>query len=156
MHQLERTIDLNISAEELWSFIATPDNLDRLTPGDLEFKIVSKPPEKMFNGLLIEYQIGIPLLGKQRWVTEIKHIREQVSFVDEQRFGPYKLWYHYHEITPLSATRTRMLDRVYYRLPFGPLGQVVEQLWVKGKLKEIFDYRAQKLRTLFPDKTTAT
>jgi hypothetical protein len=29
------------------------------------------------------------MLGWQHWITEIKHIREGVSFVDEQRHGPY-------------------------------------------------------------------
>ncbi len=151
MHQLERTIDLDVSVEDLWWFISNPANLDCLTPGDLKFEILSKPPEKMFDGLIIEYKIAIALLGKQRWVTEIKHVCEQRSFVDEQRFGPYKFWYHYHEIMPLTARRTRMVDRVYYRLPFGPLGLVVEQLWVRGKLTEIFDYRAKTLLKLFPE-----
>ena len=34
------------------------------------------PPETMYDGLVIEYRIVIPLLGKQAWLTEIKHIRE--------------------------------------------------------------------------------
>ncbi len=151
MNTLKRTIDLGISAEELWTFIATPQNLNVLTPPDLKFEIVSNPPERMHNGLIIEYKIGLPMLGNQRWVTEIKHINEGVSFVDEQRYGPYKLWYHFHEITPLAQNRTRMTDRVHYHLPFGPLGLVVEQLWVKGKLDEIFAYRAKKLASMFPD-----
>ncbi len=152
MHQLERTIDLDVSAAELWEFIATPANLNQLTPPDLDFDIVSSPPDRMFNGLIIEYRIAIPVIGRQRWLTEIKHIREGVSFVDEQRIGPYRLWYHYHEISPVSASRTRMVDRVHYRLPFGPLGVMIEALWVGAKLREIFDYRSKKLRELFPDK----
>jgi ligand-binding SRPBCC domain-containing protein len=40
----------------------------------------------------------IPFFGRRKWVAEMKYIREPFSFVDEQRVGPYKLWYHYHEL----------------------------------------------------------
>jgi len=152
MHQLERAIDLDVSAEELWRFIATPANLNQLTPPDLDFEIVSAPPAQMYNGLIVEFNIAIPVIGRQRWITEIKHIRDRVSFVDEQRFGPYRFWYHYHEISPLSESKTRMVDRVHYRLPLGPLGRILERLWVGPKLSQIFDFRSEKLRELFPDK----
>lgn len=152
MQLLERSIELDVSGEELWDFIATPDNLNLLTPPDLNFEIVSTQPERMFNGLIIEYKITIPLLGKQRWITEIKHIRDGVSFVDEQRYGPYRFWYHYHEITPLAETRTRMVDRVHYQLPFGPLGLMIDRVWVRGKLNEIFTYRTKKLLSMFSDR----
>lgn len=149
MHLLEKEITLNTSAEEIWEFLATPLNLNELTPPDLEFKIISDLPDKMYNGLMIQYEIRIPLFGTHRWLTEIKHIREGVSFVDEQRLGPYKLWFHQHIIEPVAANQTRMIDRVTYQMPFGPLGQLVHQLKVKQMLNEIFDYRTQRLHELF-------
>lgn len=151
MHHLERSIELNVSREELWNFVATPVNLNQLTPPELDFKILSELPEQMYNGLTVLYEIRIPLFGRRRWLTEIKHIREGISFVDEQRLGPYRLWYHYHEVQALAADRTRMIDRVHYRLPLEPLSLAVHALWVKGMLSDIFDYRSKKLRELFPN-----
>jgi ligand-binding SRPBCC domain-containing protein len=107
----------------------------------------------MHNVLTILYEIKIPLFGRKRWLTEIKHIREGVSFVDEQRIGPYKLWYHYHEIESIDATHTRMLDRVHYRLPLEPFSLPVHELWVKKMLSDIFDYRSAKLTEIFPQLT---
>ncbi len=153
MHRLERSIDLDVSCEELWDFIATPKNLNLLTPPDLEFEILSELPERMYDGLMILYRIRIPLFGRWRWLTEIKHIRDGVSFVDEQRVGPYRLWYHQHEIRPLGEGRTRMFDRVDYALPFGPLGVVVQRLWVAGMLEGIFEFRRKKLLELFPPRS---
>ena len=38
-----------------------------------------------------------PLLNiKMNWVTEITHVNDKLFFVDEQRFGPYKMWHHEH------------------------------------------------------------
>ena len=150
MYELHREIILDISSEKLWNFIATPENLNLLTPPDLDFRIVSDLPERMYNGLTIFYLIRIPLFGTHRWLTEIKHIRDGVSFVDEQRLGPYRLWYHYHKIESLDNHKTKMIDHVTYALPFGPLGKVVHMIKIEKMLRDIFDYRREKLLELFP------
>lgn len=149
MHVLERSVLLHSGAAEVWDFLATPLNLNDLTPPDLNFKILSELPDKMYNGLMILYEIRIPLFGTHRWLTEIKHIHEGVSFVDEQRIGPYKLWYHQHMIEAVTDRQTRMIDRVTYQLPFGPLGVMVHNLKVRQMLDEIFNYRTQRLYQLF-------
>ena len=149
MHLLEREIVINTEISKVWEFLATPLNLNELTPSDLDFKIISELPDKMYNGLMIQYEIRIPMFGTHRWLTEIKHINEGVSFVDEQRIGPYKLWYHQHIIEPTAEKQTRMIDRVTYQLPFGPLGLLVHQLKVKQMLNEIFDFRTQRVYELF-------
>lgn len=146
MHFLEREIILNASADKVWQFMATPANLNELTPPQLHFQILSQLPDRMYNGLTILYAIQIPLLGKRRWLTEIKHIRDGEYFVDEQRIGPYRLWYHAHLLEPLGENRTRMIDRVTYQLPFGILGLMVHELWVKKMLADIFSYRAAALQ----------
>jgi len=149
MHFLEREIILNISQGKLWAFMATPANLNQLTPPELNFQIISELPERMYNGLMIEYRIRIPLFGNWRWLTEIKHIREGEYFVDEQRIGPYRFWHHQHLLEPVAENQTRMIDRVSYRLPFGPAGLLVHELRVKQMLNDIFDYRSKRLKELF-------
>ncbi|BDD86321.1 SRPBCC family protein [Desulfofustis limnaeus] len=132
----------------IWDFIQDPANLDDITPPDLRFTIVSEVPAIMYDGLIIEYRLQVPVFGKQSWVTEIKHIRPGQSFVDEQRLGPYRFWYHYHEVRPEEGGAA-MLDRVHYRLPGGPLGSLLHQLIVRRTLARIFEFRRQRLATLF-------
>lgn len=148
MHILERELILDTDPETLWEFLSTPANLNELTPPDLHFQILSEVPAKMYNGLLILYEIQIPNFGKRRWLTEIKHIEKGVFFVDEQRIGPYKIWYHEHRIEPCED-KTRMLDRVSYQMPFGIIGRLVHSLWIKAMLEEIFDYRTAILTDKF-------
>lgn len=134
--------------EHVWDFFATPRNLDGLTPDSLRFRIVSDVPARMYPGLLIEYRIS-PLPGVWlRWLTEIRHLREGRSFVDEQRLGPYRLWYHEHRFEPVSGG-VRMTDRVTYEIGWGPLGWLAERLWVRRELERIFDYRARKVAERF-------
>ena len=149
MHVLEREIFLNQTLENVWQFMATPTNLNELTPPELNFRIISELPEEMYNGMIIQYRIRIPWFGHWRWLTEIKHIREGEYFVDEQRIGPYRLWYHEHRIEAVDENHTRMIDRVSYCLPFGILGILVHELWVKKMLHNIFAYRSARLSELF-------
>jgi len=149
MHILEREIILNAQPEQVWEFLSTPINLNQLTPPDLHFQVLSEVPERMYNGLTILYEIKIPGFGKRRWLTEIKHIQEGAFFIDEQRLGPYRLWYHQHRIESFEGKKTRMFDAVFYQLPFGLIGSLVHKFWVKNMLEQIFDYRAKRLIELF-------
>ena len=148
MHILEREIILYTDPDTLWEFLSAPVNLNDLTPLELHFQILSEVPKFMYNGLTILYEIQIPIFGKRRWLTEIKHIETGTFFVDEQRVGPYKLWYHQHRIEAFDK-KTRMTDRICYQLPFGVFGLLVHRLWVKDMLETIFAYRATRLAELF-------
>lgn len=144
MYILEREQRVSASMEQAWAFLQNPANLDRITPADLRFRIVNPIPAIMVNGLIVEYRITLPLLGTHTWVTEIKHIREGRSFVDEQRLGPYRFWYHYHEIRP-EKDGARLIDKVFYQPPFGLLGRVLHRLYIRRTLERIFDYRRERL-----------
>ncbi len=144
MYTLERQQRVTASMEQAWEFLQNPANLDRITPPDLRFRIVTEVPEVMYNGLIVEYQITIPLLGTHTWVTEIKHVREGHSFVDEQRLGPYRFWHHYHEIRS-DGDGVLLIDRVCYQPPLGLLGRLLHRLYIGKTLERIFAYRRGRL-----------
>ena len=112
------------------------------------FRITSGEPKKMYPGQIISYQVGILPGLKSNWVTEITHIGKFKYFVDEQRFGPYKMWHHEHHFEQTSIG-TRMIDIVSYKLPFGFIGRIAHTLFVKKQLNAIFSYRYEKLNALF-------
>ena len=113
----------------------------------MSFRIVSELPVEMYNGLTIAYRVKIPYYGYSDWLSEIKHIREPYAFVDEQRSGPYKMWYHYHEIKEVKEG-VQIIDKVHYRLPFGFFGKLAHLLFVRRTLMHIFDFRNRKFKEL--------
>ena len=116
------------------------------------FKIISEfNNEKMFAGMIIQYIIKPILKIPMRWVTEITHVKENKYFVDEQRFGPYKFWHHFHRFEERDG-KLIMEDIVNYALPFGILGRIVNKLFVGKKVKEIFAHREKVLDELFSNK----
>jgi ligand-binding SRPBCC domain-containing protein len=124
-----------------WDFFSRPENLKDITPGILGFKVISKHPGGiMYAGEIIEYIISplgrIPLY----WMTEITHVEENRYFIDEQRFGPYRLWHHQHHFETISGG-IEMTDIVHYKIPFWFLGDIANKVVVRKKLRRIFAYR---------------
>lgn len=148
MYQLYQEQVLKASKEELWEFISRPENLNEITPPEMQFTISSEVPKKMYTGLLIQYKVKLPLLGTSDWVTEIKHIIPGKQFVDEQRIGPYSFWYHYHALEE-TGDGIKMIDQVNYKPPFGILGKAVNALMISNQLDSIFGYRKKVMDERF-------
>ncbi len=134
---------------EVWEFFCDPRNLDAITPPELRFTIVSDPLPRMHQGQLIEYRVGFLPGLSSRWLTEIRHVRDEAYFVDEQRVGPYRLWYHEHHFRAVAGG-VEMRDEVTYQVGFGPLGDLLAALWIDAKLARIFDFRAAAIARRFP------
>jgi ligand-binding SRPBCC domain-containing protein len=144
MYTLNKVIDVEASPDTVWAFISHPRNLDRITPDDMAFEIVSDVPEVMHNGLLVEYRVRIPWLGWRSWVSELKHIVPGRSFVDEQKIGPYRFWYHEHRVES-AGEGSRIVDRVSYEVPFGFFGRMLHPFIIQPTLKRIFRHRERML-----------
>jgi len=148
IYRLHRKQNLPISVDTAWQFLSDPNNLKVITPEYMRFHILSGADRPMYAGQIIQY-IVTPILGiKTKWITEITHIADKQYFIDEQRFGPYALWHHKHFIKEIEGG-VEMEDIIDYKVPFGILGQLAHPILVKPKLEEIFEYRKQKLETIF-------
>jgi ligand-binding SRPBCC domain-containing protein len=148
LYSLAQEQRLPLTLDAAWNFFSSPRNLDEITPGDLGFKIVSLPGEKMYEGQIISYQVKIFPAIWMPWVTEIKAVDEGKSFVDEQRFGPYKFWHHRHTFEAIPGG-VLMKDLVHYGLNFGPIGSIANALFVRPKLERIFQFRREMLAKRF-------
>ncbi len=151
MYQLKSTQIVKTDINTCWDFFSSPNNLKIITPTYMGFNTLTEVPEKMYEGLMIEYKVT-PILGiPMSWITEIKTVKENQFFVDEQRKGPYKIWHHEHHFKEIPEG-VEMTDIVSYELPLGFLGKMVHPLLVKSKLKEIFDYRTKMVDEIFNKK----
>lgn len=148
VYELKREQLLKTDIKTAWTFFSNPKNLNEITPPDLNFEIISELKENMYNGQIIIYKIGILPGIKQSWVTEIKAVEPGKMFIDEQRFGPYKFWHHKH-IFEETEKGVLAIDLIHYSLPFGFIGRLVYNLFVKSKLNEIFTYRYNTLEERF-------
>jgi ligand-binding SRPBCC domain-containing protein len=137
-----------VSLSTAWEFFSSPMNLQSITPKELDFKVTSIDGQKAYAGQIITYSIQLNKALKMNWVTEITHLKEEEYFVDEQRFGPYKMWHHVHKFKSVNGG-VLMTDIVHFKLPVRPLASIGYKLFVKSKLKQIFTFRTAQLEILF-------
>jgi ligand-binding SRPBCC domain-containing protein len=141
IYQFRSSQKIPATMQEVWNFISSPRNLKKITPQSMGFEITNEPiGDVMYPGMIIAYKVSPILNIKMDWVTEITHVKEMEYFVDEQRVGPYRIWHHQHKISPID-NGVLMEDIVSYKPPMGFLGDIANSLFIKSKLKEIFDYR---------------
>lgn len=141
VHVLKRRQHLPYPIEEVFPFFEKPENLSRLTPDSLHFKILTPSPVPMKTGSVIDYVITISGV-EMHWTTLIADYDPPYRFVDVQLRGPYAFWHHTHLFEAASDGGVWMTDEVRYALPMGWIGDLAHALWVKGQLKRIFDFRA--------------
>jgi ligand-binding SRPBCC domain-containing protein len=156
-HILTRKLTLDLPIEQVFDFFADAGNLERITPPELNFKIITAQPIDIKKGALIDYRLklrGLPIT----WKTEISEWNPPHVFVDRALKSPYKQWIHRHTFTRLAENQTLIEDQVKYRLPLEPLGDLAH-FFVRRELDYIFDFRqktvAQILRNNFLSKGIA-
>ena len=149
IYMLYREQVVNSGIDKVWDYFSTPKNLNSMTPRSLQFRIISELPEKTYLGQIIQYKVkAVPIIWSN-WLTEIKYVEEGRKFVDEQRIGPYKLWFHEHIFIPLENNKVKIIDRVHYDIGFGILGSLLNTLWIKHRLNDIFKFRFNKVSEIF-------
>ena len=146
MRNLEFQQFLPVTPAEAWKFFSNPANLGTITPKAMNFVIQSKMPEIIYPGLIILYTVSPVFRIPLKWVTEITHVREPFCFVDEQRSGPYAIWHHEHHFEEMPGG-VMMTDKLFYKVPFGPIGKLADLLFVHRKVEGIFRYRKSVLES---------
>jgi ligand-binding SRPBCC domain-containing protein len=149
IHLLTRKQFIPISQEQAWPFFSTPRNLEAITPGFLNFRITSAVAEEIYSGLIITYQISAVAGVPMTWVTEIKHVVPLHRFVDEQRIGPFRFWFHEHRFEAVPGG-IEMTDIVHYVMPWSWLGELVHAVFIRRRLNAIFDFRHDYIANLWP------
>ena len=142
----EKTIRIAAPREAVFRFFSHPDNLIRITPGELRFHVRQGPDRTLQEGDLLEYGFrifGLPI----RWTSRIASWRENESFSDLQERGPYAYWLHTHTFRDADGG-TEMNDRVEYAMRLGFLGRLLTAELVRRELQRIFNHRAAAIESI--------
>ena len=143
--------------DRVWAFHEDVTSaLPAISPPEAQVRIESADVP-VREGSRIVITAKAPLGRRVRWVARIVEHRpphpvafgEEARFVDEQEAGPFAAWRHAHEFERVDEQTTRLVDRVDYRLPLGPLGWVADRLVVRPQLRRMFRHRHAALLRCF-------
>ena len=146
-HTFTREQFIDRPLDDVFAFFADANNLQRITPGWLHFRMLTPGPIEMRVGARIDYRIrlrGVPIV----WKTGIRDWDPPRRFVDVQVQGPYRVWEHTHEFAAVS-NGTLVRDVVEYELPAGRLGEIMRTMFVARDIAAIFDHRRVVLAEIF-------
>lgn len=144
-HILKTSFTIPRPIDDVFTLFAEAGNLERITPPELNFRILLPKPTAIAAGTLIDYRLR--LFGWSfDWRSEITTWEPPHRFVDRQVKGPYRLWIHTHRFREVDGG-TVIEDEVRYELPLRPLGEIAYPL-VRLHLERIFRYREKAIRTI--------
>lgn len=72
-------------------------------------------------------------------------------FVDEQTRGPFRSWTHEHRFQPTIDGQTRMTDAITFASPVGPVGRLVDRLFLSRYLRRLVEARNEWLKQALKD-----
>jgi ligand-binding SRPBCC domain-containing protein len=143
-YRFHAELDVPAARPAVFDFFSRAENLERITPRWLHFRILTPAPI-LRQGAQIAYALRLHGIAVD-WLTEIERWEPPLVFVDVQKKGPYRMWRHRHRFEE-AGSGTRIVDDVEYALPFGPLGALAHP-FVHRDIARIFKYRAERVREL--------
>lgn len=84
---------------------------------------------------------GMPFTMTSR-VTELER---PARFVDQQTRGPFRRFHHEHRFEAIDEG-TRMVDRIAFDAPLGPIGRLTEVLVLGRYLRHLIEVRSEHLK----------
>jgi ligand-binding SRPBCC domain-containing protein len=129
-----KSVLVGAPCDVVFGFHERDDALSLLSPPFPPLRVVSRTGG-LQAGARVELRIG-PV----RWVALHTAYEKDRLFVDEQVEGPFASWVHRHEFEDLGG-KTRLTDRLSYRLPGGAVVNALAGWTVALGLQQMFRHR---------------
>ena len=141
-------IELNAPIEKVFHYCADTDQMAKLLPPSLCFKILQRSTRHLSQGVTLEFEVRlfkIPFRRKLH-VHSFSQGRHIACVGQPSSFFTCERDYYFES---LPNNQTRVTDCVLYRLPLGPVGLLLDRLWVRSLFQRAFEHHRAVLQSIF-------
>lgn len=134
---------LPASAEEAYAFLADPENVPETLEGFLQVQFPRTPP-RLEPGVEIEASVsrfGVAV----RAVFRVESAERGRRLSYRQVAGLLRSWEHEISVEPHDETSCRVTESAAFRLPFGVVGSLVDDVFVRAEVEKALKARQAKI-----------
>ena len=146
---IERSVDIAAPLEDVFAFHLDTRNAALISPASTRILSVEGVFPVVEGALVTMRMRQRPMPIGMTWRVRIDDVTEPHRIVNVAERSPFAEWRHEHLFADVGDGRTRMTDRVTYRLPAGPVGRLIDRLVVRRQLAAAFEERHRRTRALF-------
>jgi ligand-binding SRPBCC domain-containing protein len=165
-HRLEFSDWVPFPLPLVFAFFSDPRNLPRIMPAATATRVdqlhLVVPPSSPVSenspsaagiGSVIATSFRLfPFLPlREQWIARITEFEWNRYFADVQQKGPFAQWHHRHEFAPETRqgiAGTLVRDVIEYEVGFGPLGVLLNALFIERQMRHVFAQRQKRLPDL--------
>ena len=143
----ERAIAIRCSPARLFEFHRDTRNAQRVSPGTKFLSVHGTFPLNAGDVFTIKF-IQLPVPVPVTWQFLVEAIEHDRAIIDVALRSPFRYWRHEHRFEPIDDTHTRLIDRVTFTPPFGPVGTMGNRLVGRTMMARLFDARQRATKAL--------
>ncbi len=125
---VSKSIDIKTPVDNVFTYFARPEHVSDQIKNDTVGMTVVPLDIKEGMGVGTTFRIIGDFSGKRlEWDCETTEFVKNEKIVAKQIKGPFKKWEITNEFKSLGANLTRITMSVDYKMPFGPLGAILDK-----------------------------
>lgn len=144
MKKIEKSVLINCTLDELFTFHLDSNNITKITPSHTKVELLNDDGQS-YEGKIVKLKttrLFIPLL----WEVRIEKLKQPDILIDIALKSPFKYWKHQHIFTK-KGNMCELRDIIEYELPFGVLGKLVDP-FIELDIKNMFEHRHEKTKLI--------
>lgn len=147
MAHVQHSSVIPVSKNDLYDFLSDYRKRPRIMPPDMSLELTSVPGE-LKTGATYDFKITRYGLGHAFTVT-IESCTKGESIVEKTKTSFFDEWTNTILFEEHGENATLLTSIMDYKLPYGVLGTLADDLFVKGDLLRILTFSHNKVKSFF-------
>lgn len=144
MPVFECRTELPVSPERLFEFITLVENMQKVSPPEVDM-VIEEAPEVLELGSRLVFKVqafGMP----QQLIHEIVAFDAPRSFREKMTKGPLASWIHDYIVEPHGDGHSALTNRIDFEPPGGMLGMLLTADRILSRLEDSYAVRGEALK----------